>query len=362
MKKPSTLIEDFFFCPSFKMTFKKVISLSIALSFIILAGTGILSYLQPYTQTTATLHTLFGLVFILGAILHFRNNFSSIRRYIKGRLLFLILAVGSAIFLVGYLNLPPANTIMDLGAKAKANTTKPLNQSTYELIEMNLDQELKLTIDLLRSEHYWHPQMAIWTEDSLGNYLETLYVTKSTAKGIFFGGRSKQNFKQFDEAKDAIGDYRRVDALPVWSHQRGVRYADGLYAPTRENPLPDAISGATITDNFKLALSTQYRKRFRVKIEINVAFDDNEFYSEFDFPDDEIFHSDTGQLGQPSIIFDTEIDMTDGKHYYLMELTGHGHPSGQTGEIYREIATLTTALEIVERIVVGVEKNPDSYQ
>ncbi len=344
------------------MTFKRVISLSIALSFIVLAATGILSYFQPYTRTTATLHTLFGLVFTLGVLLHFRNNLPSIRRYVKGRLLFPILTIASALFLAGYFESPPLSTLMDFGAKAKVNTSKSLNQSAYEFIERNLSRDLQLTIDLLRSEHYWHPQMAIWTEDSLGNYLETLFVTQSTAKGIFFGGRSKQNFKQFDQAKDAIGDYRRVDALPVWSHQRGVQYADGLYTPTRETPLPDAISGATITDNFKLALSAGYHKKFKLKVEINVAFDDNEFYSEFDFPDDEIFHSGTGQLGQPSIIFDAQIDMTDGKRYYLMELLGHGHQSGQTGKIYRETATLTTALEIVERIVVGVAKNPHSSE
>lgn len=233
--------------------------------------------------------------------------------------------------------------MMDFGAKAKANTAKALNQSEYELIEMNLDKEVQLKVDLLRSEHYWHPQMAIWTEDSLGKYLETLFVTKATAKGLFFGGRSKQNFKRFDETKDAIGDYRRVNALPVWSHQHGIQYA-GMYVPSREGPLPDAISGATIIDNFKLDLSTDYTSKFRLKIEINVAFDDNEFYSEFDFPDDDIFHCGTGQLGQPSIIFDTEIDMNDGNNYYLMQLLGHGHQSGQTGKISKDMTTLTTAL------------------
>ncbi len=37
-------------------------------------------------------------------------------------------------------------------------------------------------------------------------------------------------------------------------------------------------------------------------------FNDNEFYSEFDFPDEEVYHNGTGQLGQPSMIFETAID------------------------------------------------------
>ena len=92
------------------------------------------------------------------------------------------------------------------------------------------------------------------------------------------------------------------------------------------------------------------------RVELNVAFDDNEFYSEFDFPDDEVYHSGTGQLGQPSIVFDALIDLEDGKNYYLMELIGHGHHSGQTGELFSDLSTLTTAKQIVERIVIGVHK------
>ena len=39
-----------------------------------------------------------------------------------------------------------------------------------------------------------------------------------------------------------------------------------------------------------------------------------------------------------------------------MDLAGHGHHSGQTGELYKDLTMLTTALEIVKRIVVGVNK------
>ena len=128
-----------------------------------------------------------------------------------------------------------------------------------------------------------------------------------------------------------------------------------MFVPTRDNPLPDAISGATPQDNFRLNTSTNKSEKFIIKLEINVAFDDNEFYSEYDFPDNAIFHSGTGQLGQPSLIFESVVDMQDNKNYYLMDLLGHGHLSGETGLIYEDLTTLTTALNIVERIVVGVK-------
>jgi len=337
------------------MTFKKIISLSIAISFIVLLTTGVLSYLQDYSRSVATLHTVFGIVFSLGILFHFKNNFRSIKLYAKGKRIFLIVLIGSLLFLGASYQTTPFNEFMNFGAKQQATSKRELNQSTYEIVEMNMSNDIKLTIDLLRSEHYWHPQMAVWIEDEQGNYIETLFVSKATAKGLFFGGRSKENFKTFDEENDATGDYRRVNALPVWSHKRNIEYADGMLVPPSNNPLPDAITGATIIDNFKLKATTRALDKFKLKIEINVAFDDNEYYSEYDFPDDETFHNGTGQLGQPSIIFDSSIDMNGNKNYYLMELIGHGHHSGQNGSINPDVSTLTTAKHIVERIVVGVK-------
>lgn len=336
------------------MISRKIISLSIGLSFLVLLVTGLLSYFQVYSRPLATLHTVFGGIFSIGVLFHLTNNFVSLKRYGKVKLLLPIIVVLTSLFLGAYHQLPPFHSIMDFGAKLKANSVKEVNHSEYVVLEMGREKAIQLSLDLLRSEHYWHPQMAIWTEDLQGNYLETVFVSKATAKGLFFGGRSKENFKNFDAQRDATGAFRSVNALPVWSHKRGVLYDNGMYVPTRNNPLPDAITGATLVDSFKLLTSVPYSNAFVLKIEINVAFDDNEYYSEYDFPDDTVFHNGTGQLGQPSIIFETTIDMSDGKNYYLMELAGHGHHSGQTGQIYTDLSTLTTAKQIVERIVVGV--------
>lgn len=348
-------LHSIFYVITLAMNLRKIASLSIGLSFLVLLITGVLSYFQDYSRSTATVHTVFGILFSFGVILHLKNNFRSLKIYTKGKLVVFVFLIGIVFFVGASYQAVPFDLLMDFGAKQKANTTKEINRATYEMLEMNIANELKITIDALRSEHYWHPQMAIWIEDEEGNYIETLFVSKATAKGLFFGGRSKDNFKNFDTNKAASGEYRRVNALPVWSHKRNVQYADGLYVPPSNQPLPDAISGETFTDNFQFITSTKKRSKFSIKIEINVAFDDNEYYSEYDFPDDDTFHNGTGQLGQPSIIFETLIDMEDGKDYYLMELIGHGHHSGQNGNIYTDLSRLTTAKKIMERIVVGVK-------
>ena len=105
------------------------------------------------------------------------------------------------------------------------------------------------------------PQMAIWIESPEGAYLATVYVTRRIAS---------QSWRM-------AGGNRRREALPHWCHRHGVRYADGLYLPTREEPLPDAVSGATPRGGFeaRFVRDTAWG-RFVVKVEVNHSTDFND--------------------------------------------------------------------------------------
>lgn len=276
---------------------------------------------------------------------------------------FVVLAFCSLVFTSAYFEWGPLKTMMDQKAVRNTLATGDINYSSYEVIDHSNEEEPLITIDFLKGKHFWNPQVAIWLEDSAGNYLETLLVTTSTAKGLFYAGRSASNFKESDEVKTERRDpTRRVDALPYWSHQRGYQYSDGYFSPPPGDPLPDGISSATPTNNFLFRTETESVSRlnaFRIMIEINVAFDENEYYSEYDFPDDSLYHGGTGLLGQPSVIYGATINKKDQSRYYFMSLLGHGHHSGATGELITDVSTLTTAKLVVERIVVGI--NPDWY-
>ena len=60
-----------------------------------------------------------------------------------------------------------------------------------------------------------------------------------------------------------------------------MQYADGLYLPTKSEPLADGISGATPRGSFDLKLSPEAGlDRFVVKVEVNHSTDFNETYPE----------------------------------------------------------------------------------
>ena len=103
-------------------------------------------------------------------------------------------------------------------------------------------------------------------EDTQGNYLSTVYVTHKIAT----------------QSWQASGGNRRKEALPHWCYSRGIKYDDGLYLPTKKEPLTDGISGATPQGSFDIKLSpTTALKKFVVKIEINHSTDFNEAFPKF---------------------------------------------------------------------------------
>jgi hypothetical protein len=260
-----------------------------------------------------------------------------------------------------YFEPAPVRTMMDWRASRNTQGTNEVSFADYQVYDYAKGEEADVTIDFLKGKHFWNPQLVVWIEDSAGNYIETLLVTTSTAMGLFYSGRSASNFKEADEAKvEPNATTRRVDALPYWSHKRNHLYNDGFYSPPPDEPLPDAITGATPKENFYFKANQSgidNLESFRIMVELNVAFDENEFYSEYDFLEDSLYHGGTGLLGQPSLIYGITVNRRDQGRYYVLPLLGHGHHSGATGELLTDLRTITTAKYVVERIVVGVKED-----
>jgi len=184
------------------------------------------------------------------------------------------------------------------------------------------------------------PQIAIWLEDTHGNYLSTVYVTHKIAT----------------QSWQASGGNRRKEALPHWCYSRGVKYSDGLYLPTKKEPLTDGISGATPQGSFDIKLSpTSSLKQFVVKIEINHSTDFNEAFPKSAKEGDLNYSGGKEGSGQPAVVYAARIDLLSGGKSFEAKLIGHSSPDGSSGNIYEDTSGLTTALHIVKRITVNIQ-------
>ena len=221
---------------------------------------------------------------------------------------------------------------------------------TYEVKQLSTKPETintVLEIDFQKGESYKDPSFAIWVEDLDGNYIETLFVTKYVATGIFGHGEIEPGVW-----KNEPGEVRRPATLPYWAHKRNIKAPDGLYIPSPETAVPDALSGATPKDNFTLLTGTREDKgKFRILFEINQPLDSNPYWNNAKFPDDRDYFTSL----QPALVYAASIDLNEGVKKYFLNPLGHSDPSGKNGELNTNLSTLTTAKEIVKSISVQIK-------
>lgn len=200
-----------------------------------------------------------------------------------------------------------------------------------------------LQVEFTKGEAHNHPLLAVWAEDLSGNYIQTLYVSRSIATSIF-------NYGDHSEGVWTEGVVRRPAALPYWSHKRGKKAEDGLFMPTPEDPVPDAYTGATPQQSFVLVtrLDEPVSEAFYVLLEINQPWDWNMFWTNNKYPDDEDYKSSS----QPAVVYRARIDPETSGQAVPMEVIGHSHHSGRDGSLTEDVSTLTTALDIVKKVTV----------
>ncbi len=198
------------------------------------------------------------------------------------------------------------------------------------------------TLTFKPGESFYYPLVAVWVEDSEGNYLQTLYVPNSIARGTFTFGKIEDN-----EYKP--GPKRLPATLPYWGHKRGVKAEDGLYLPSPKNPVPDAYSGASPTRAF--VLHTRADKPLpagaTILVEVNQSWDWNQYWNNAKYPESEAYKASA----QPALVYRVPIDKLE-ENPVTMELIGHSHYAGENGKLFKDLSTFTTALQIFEEITV----------
>lgn len=201
-----------------------------------------------------------------------------------------------------------------------------------------------ITISFEKGKQFYYPLIVFWVEDIEGNFIETIYASRSIASGTFRYGVNKGG-------KWSPGERRRPAALPYWGHRRGIEAPDGLYLPTPQNPLPDAITGATPKTSFYLNSTIKPElKKFKVYMEINQTWDWNNYWHNNRYPDDEEYKTSS----QPALVYMAEVDVDKPNEVFQLKAIGHSHHSGKTGELFPDISTLTTALEIASKVTVRI--------
>ncbi len=222
-------------------------------------------------------------------------------------------------------------------------------QTATDSLEVNMEgkgQYIEISVE--RGSSFYYPLMAIWIEDKNGNYVQTVYVAKSVATSVFKFGAPRGGKWQ-----SAVKRYPQT--LPYWAHRRGEKASDGLYMPEPGKPVADAYTGATPVSSFNIygRLDDSVSLPFKVMMEINQNWDFNKFWTNDKYPDDEFYKLSC----QPAVVYEATITSASDSSVSFRPI-GHSHWSGQNGNLYEDLSTLTTALKIVGRSGVRVSDQP----
>ncbi len=223
-----------------------------------------------------------------------------------------------------------------------------ISEKNYQEVIANPEgQGIEIIVEVKKGSSFYYPLMAFWIEDEQGNFIQTLYVAESIAKGVFGYGK-------VSEGHWMPGEIRRPAALPYWGHRRGVKAEDSLYLPSPKHPVPDAYTGATPTDQFILRAKTDTVPPavFNLYMEINQSWDWNNYWTNNKYPDSKAYKTSA----QPAVVYNVQIDTEHLKPTYTMELIGHSHYAGKDGSLSKNTTTLSTALKIVDSVTVKVQE------
>lgn len=171
------------------------------------------------------------------------------------------------------------------------------------------------------------PQIAVWVEDTNGNFKQNIYVTRC------FG---KQDWKFLKGNPDST---YRTSSLPYWMNKMG---KVSIAPPTRNNPLPDAVTAATPTGSFMIkSMIDSSIKQGILFCEINSSFDNNETFTK-DRPEP--------YNGQPSVVYSGKFDVVQTGTPIKLVYKGHGGEAGKDSTLYSDSKGITTALNIIVSI------------
>lgn len=338
---------------------RKFVSIVIALSFVVIMGTSVLMYLRPYASSTASLHTAFGFIFLTIGLLHITNNLRPLKNYIvdKKQTLSLSWQFVSSVVLAAclaylfYTGSLGFGAIYDWGSdyrNSQAGRDSRSQKVDYISLEQSIGQ-YQVSLEGKLGNAFKYPMFAAWLEDADGNYLHTIYVSESIGTSTF-------DYKKGKKGRHII---RRPSGLPVWAHKRNIAATDGLMIPLGKEPDLDGYTGATPLEDFVIESQLKPNKDSIVHIyfEVNQSYDWNEYYSKDRFPQDSIY-TISGQSGQPSVVYKATIDLRElsNENSKIMSPVGHSHHSGADGSLYPDLSKVTTAFDIVSRIIVTVDK------
>jgi len=302
---------------------RRLVSLLTALSFLVLAVTGVLAFALPFSIQLVGVHALIGFVFVGLIALHAFNNQGHLGRYSRSRTFWISLGIVSGLTALFLWQPVPVRSVLGLSRNLGPSLDR------FEMAEDGLvyryvpapHYRMELT---LRAGTAFDPEnpppVAIWLENASFYHIKTLHEPTPSRESLPYWGFKVRGWeKARSEAESSETDAAEEQGL-------------------------DAISGPTVNSSFDpadyiLPADPDNSMPYRLLIEI-------------DLPGD----------GQPSLVYAVDIDNADPRTFQLLDLVGYPERE-EDDEEGREVWALyyvderfDSALELIDSALLTIER------
>lgn len=308
---------------------RSVVSLLVAFSFIVLAVTGVLAFILPFSIRIVGLHALIGFGFVGLIAFHVFNNYRQLSGYLRSRVVWGAL-VATLILVAVFLWQPtPVRSVLRLSgnlgpALDRFEVTREGMRYQYvpdPRYRMDLNVRKGMAFDASNP-----PEFAIWLENASHFHIKTLHTPQSPTSASA--------------------------ALPYWDFKRrgweeAKREAEASGEAIEEALEYDALAGATQNSSFDpadyiLPDEAEESLPYRLLIEIDQANDE-----------------------QASLVYGVDIDNAYPSAYQLLDLVGHPIRQEDDDEgkeewaLYYVDETFDSALKLIDSALLTIERHSD---
>lgn len=294
---------------------RPAVTLLTAMTFLVLATSGVVAFVLPFSLSVVGLHALTGFVFIAIVCFHATNNRRPLVRYLRRPVAWAALALTAAISILFWQQPAAIRKVLALSG----NLGPAMERFEFGNDSMVFDYvpspEYKMRLTVKpgpTSRKDAPPHLAVWLENQGGYHIKTLVAPEAAAELPYW------SFKHagWETAKRKADELASVDAVT---------------APTPNGSFDPA--------DYILPRGTKDSTPYTLLLEINQPGDH-----------------------QPSLVYSVSIDNALPRTFQLLELKGYPkrEPDDENGKetwgLYYVDATIGSAIDLIDSALLTIER------
>lgn len=294
---------------------RRTVSLLTALTFLVLAVTGIVAFIQPFSIGIIGLHSLMGFVFIGLIVLHIANNSRPLASYLRSKALWGTVTVTAILTFLFWWQPAPVRAVLGLSGNLGPAMERFEMDAEGMIFDYSPSPAYKMRLNVKPGPTYKAdspPQVAIWLENQGGFHIKTLLAPGSKEETPYW------SFKHagWEKARREAEELGEVDAV--------------------SSPTPN---GSFDPADYILPDSTKDSTPYSLVLEINQPGDD-----------------------QASLVYSVEIDNSLPRTFQLLELRGYPkrEEDDENGKekwgLYYVDDSFTSALDLIDSVLLTLQR------